>query len=364
MSSPHHKHAARSVVIFQRVLMHYRVPLFNALSEALDGRLTVCFCEPGAGVQESQLRFTVCKVQSVNRGPLRSASGVTEVLAAHDIVVTPLDIHELLLWRCAASGHDRRRTVAWGHSHGNTAFSQRCRRWLAGRCGAVVVYTDEGRSRLEAERFDVSRVFVANNTVEVANAAIDRETARTSFVFSGRLTSRKEVDSALAAFAGIPPQLRANAKFEIVGGGSEKRRLQDLAGRLLPSSSVVFHDEIYDPEALRSIFHRSLAYVSPGHVGLGLLHSFAYGVPVITKRDASHAPEFSNLVDGENSLLYDGTLSELEACMTQLLQRPERSLELGCQAYQHFQQQCSITQFVHGFLSAFRCLTEIDERTF
>lgn len=362
MSSPPHKHAAPSVVIFQRVLMHYRVPLFNALAEALNGRLTVCCCEPGAGVQEGQLRFSVRKVQSVNCGPFRSASGLTEVLAAHDIAVIPLDIHEVLLWKRALSGRNRRRTVAWGHSHGNTGVSQQCRRWLAGRCGAVIVYSDEGRSRLEAEHFDVSRVFVANNTIEVANAAIDRETPRTSFVFSGRLTSRKEVESALAAFAAIPEQVRAGARFEVVGDGSERRRLQDLAGGLLPGSSVVFHDEIYDPEALRSIFRRSLAYVSPGHVGLGVLHSFAYGVPVITKRNASHAPEFSNLVDGENSLLYDGTLSGLEACMTALLQRPERSLELGCQAYQHFQQQCSITQFVDGFLSAFRCLKKVNGR--
>ena len=46
--------------------------------------------------------------------------------------------------------------------------------------------------------------------------------------------------------------------------------------------------------------------IHPGAIGLSLMHSFGYGLPVITHNcREDHMPEFSVLEDGVNGFTYD-----------------------------------------------------------
>ena len=68
--------------------------------------------------------------------------------------------------------------------------------------------------------------------------------------------------------------------------------LRELVRELDLESQVEFFLN-FDDFVLKSHFSNAIAYVSPGHVGLGVVHAFAYGVPVITISSFKHAPEFS-----------------------------------------------------------------------
>jgi glycosyltransferase involved in cell wall biosynthesis len=337
------------LIIYQRMLMHYRLPLFNAINSSTDTALTVATCSTGSGIDKTQLEFDCLELKAKKIGPLIHAKGLALAIDNHEVAILPFDIHELVASKCALWQH--KPFVLWGHSHGRRKILRPFRRWLDSRCSAIITYTSEGKNKLILEGVDASKIFVANNTVDIANAGFSPEVARRSFLFSGRITKRKGLNEALMAFATIQNQLPKEVNFEIIGEGPERSSLEALATELGIAEKVVFHGAVYDSGQLKQIFQRSLAYVSPGHVGLGVLHSFAYGVPPLTRRFASHAPEFNHIKDGENGLLFDGTVQDLAAVMQQLTIE-EKSYSLGRQGYRHYIENCTLDIAINGFESA------------
>jgi glycosyltransferase involved in cell wall biosynthesis len=98
---------------------------------------------------------------------------------------------------------------------------------------------------------------------------------------------------------------------------------------------VSFYGAVYDQDELKIHYDTAIAYVSPGHVGLGVLHSFAYGVPVITRRDRQHAPEVENIKDGITGVFYADGASQLSGVMLSLV-REDAGRGLGSAAYKHY----------------------------
>ncbi len=114
---------------------------------------------------------------------------------------------------------------------------------------------------------------------------------------------------------------------------------------------MIFHGETNDPDLLRECYSRALAYVSPGHVGLGVLHSFAYGVPVVTSARANHGPEAANLRPGENCLLFDKS-TDLATRLIQLINDRAFAARLGANAYRLYSVERSMNTMVRAFKSA------------
>lgn len=335
------------VVIYQQTLMHYRVPLFNRLQARLGRPVIVSTGELGDGLDPSACEFEIRELPRRKFGPFRSLQGFASIARQSSCAILPFDIHESVILRVAIGMVSP--AVLWGHSHGSRRCLRNVRRFIARRAGTVVVYTQRGKDALVEEDFDASTVFVANNTVDIANAGFDPTIPRTSFLFSGRLTSRKKVDEAFQAFAGIQSRVSPDIKFEIVGDGPELKQLKELAKRL--HIRAEFHGSVFDPDRLRMIFQRSLAFVSPGHVGLAVLHSFAYGIPPLTRRHANHAPEFEHIRDNENGILYGGEIDDLAEKMQNLASSPGDT-GLGENAFRYYSAHCTLERAVDGLVTA------------
>ena len=127
--------------------------------------------------------------------------------------------------------------------------------------------------------------------------------------------------------------------------------MKDLAKKLDVSDRIVFCGAITDDEKLKEYFYKAFAYVSPGPVGLGVLHSFAYGVPVVTNYIGKHGPEYDNLVHNENALLYH-LPNELEKILIDLSNNTGISKELGQNAYKFYSNDRSISKMIDGFKEA------------
>jgi hypothetical protein len=110
---------------------------------------------------------------------------------------------------------------------------------------------------------------------------------------------------------------------------------------------------VYDQKELRHIFQRCFAFVSPGHVGLAVLHSFAYGIPPLTRRVSNHAPEFHHIRDRENGLLFDGTLEDLAEKMASL-STGSLSYNLGKNGFEYYQSNCTLDKATDGIVAATR----------
>ena len=119
---------------------------------------------------------------------------------------------------------------------------------------------------------------------------------------------------------------------------------------------VKFVGPVHDQAKLGVWFSHALAYVSPGHVGLGVLHSFACGVPVITCTGRLHSVEIYNCND-ENSLVVPYTVDDVYGAMSSLYADKELQQKLSKAAYKHYWEKCTIDKMVDGIDEAIKFIS-------
>lgn len=95
-------------------------------------------------------------------------------------------------------------------------------------------------------------------------------------------------------------------KCVIVGDGPYLDELKQKAFKLGIDKYIYFAGELYDESKLAPWFLSALVLVHPAPIGLTLMHSLGYGLPVITYSDwETHGPEFSVFKDGHTGFLYN-----------------------------------------------------------
>ncbi|GAA1505137.1 glycosyltransferase involved in cell wall biosynthesis [Agromyces terreus] len=121
-------------------------------------------------------------------------------------------------------------------------------------------------------------------------------------LFVGRVTGEKQIDVLLRALTLLPDSL--DAKVEIVGGGDQKRNLENLATELGIADRVTFTGYVTDEE-LREAYHRASVLAMPSIAELQsivTMEAMASALPVV----AANAMALPHLVhDGENGYLFE-----------------------------------------------------------
>lgn len=335
----------KSVLILQGEVVAYRQPLFNALAARYDvavlhsGNPSV---GPGDRYSEKIIPVRRC-------GPfyLQDIRAVRDFAAGFDAVVSMFDLRWPafilpVLWRLPG------RVILHGHRYSGRPLADRVRDMLMRRADVLLMYGDEEVGTMVRRGIDPAKIVIAPNTLEVANHADFSHEEKTGLLFVGRLQERKRLDFALEVFARLQGSIDPRIVFEIVGSGEPEAALRDLAARLGIEDKVRFHGRIVDNEVLAGLFKRALAYVSPGPVGLGVLHSFAFGVPVITLREGRHGPEFLNLIDGKNSMIATDEAA-FEHALRRICNDRAFAQGLGRNAYHRYATERTMERMIDGF---------------
>ena len=144
-------------------------------------------------------------------------------------------------------------------------------------------------------------------------------------MFIGRVTSEKQIDKLVSAFALLDPAL--DARLEIVGGGELEDELKAQAESLGISDRVKF-DSYVTKEFLREALTRATVFAMPSIAELqsiATMEALASGLPVV----AANALALPHLVhDGENGYLFEpGDVEEFAARLTDVLKLPEDRLQ-------------------------------------
>lgn len=338
-----------NVLLIQRKLAHYRVPIFNALAD-LEG-LDLTVVHSGSENMSAQVHFREIVVDCIRFRQIHYMRGVVPIADCYDVVVAPLNPRSIESVLVRARSH-KYKVIYWGHGMGTSSWGNRLRAHMAQWADASILYGEEGRREFITLGGDRKKLFVAPNTIYVSNAEFNPDVTRRSFLFVGRIQRRKGVSKLLKAFATCVAAIPAHIRIEVVGEGDLRRELENLARELGIAERVTFWGRITDDLMLQRIFQRALAYVSPDHVGLGVLHSFAYGVPVVTRRSGAHAPEVENITSGVTGILCSGSVSSLTRVICHLAHNPDKSVSMGQAAYRHYRNHRSIVDMVRGFSSA------------
>jgi glycosyltransferase involved in cell wall biosynthesis len=138
-----------------------------------------------------------------------------------------------------------------------------------------------------------------------------------TFVFVGRLTRQKALETAIAAVAAVP-----QARLVLVGDGPERAGLERVAAASAASDRIRFVGTRSRDEALRTVAGACAALLSSDWENLphSAVEALSVGVPVVSTA-VGGVPEVVR--DGENGLLVQpGRPEELAAAVRRLLEEP------------------------------------------
>lgn len=121
-------------------------------------------------------------------------------------------------------------------------------------------------------------------------------------IFIGRITADRQLDLLVDALSIIEDK---SIKVLLIGTGNYLNELKDNIDKRGLNSQFIFVGALYEESEIYAYFQNALACVFPGSIGLSMVHSFTYGVPVITHNNlALQKPECEALIDGVNGYYY------------------------------------------------------------
>lgn len=350
------------LILMDMPLFPYRIYAYNELA-ARGYDLTVASVESGVASYPVGQAFCHVTLHKRTVAGMVKCSGLEQLCYDdYDIIILALnmryvDYYPLLL------GRQRKRVIGWGHMKGHTA-GNRLAQWLrvrmARRIPALIFYDYQTCEEFAEAGFPKGKLFVANNTQYVEPNTVIRGLPKEYFLYVGRIQKRKGVDLALRAFARLKHETQdGNLVFVIVGGGDKEFLVKEAQAEGI-ANDVIFTGAIHDQKELGKIFSKAYAYVSPGHVGLGVLHSLACGVPVITCSGRLHSVEITNC-KADNSLVVPYTVDNVAEAMQTLYRDKELQSRMSEAAYKYYWENCTINLMVDGVDNAIKHVIESNE---
>jgi glycosyltransferase involved in cell wall biosynthesis len=165
----------------------------------------------------------------------------------------------------------------------------------------LILYTEAQAEELKTHSPSADVVAAPNALYSRSELDAELDGARPhDFVYVGRLTEEKKPDLVLSAFSRAAPVLPSDIRLVFVGDGPLRARLEADALASGLEGRVFFLGHVSDVDDLRGVYAGALASVSPGYIGLSLIQSLGFGVPMIAARDEPHSPEIEAAREGEN----------------------------------------------------------------
>lgn len=174
---------------------------------------------------------------------------------------------------------------------------------------------------------------------------------RTIIVSSARLESKNKFELVIKAIPKIVKKI-PDLLWCLIGGGSEEEKLKKLVTEMGIERHVTFIGALYEEEKLAPYFLSSQLFIHPAAVGLGLLHAFGYGLPVIIHSQSYlHGPEYGAFTDnltGKNFINNDP--DDLAKVIVSLLNSPSLRMSMKLNVQKIAREQYNVDVMVERFV--------------
>lgn len=272
--------------------------------------------------------------------------GLWKYIKEYDVVISAYNLRNISCW---IPVFFKKKWIFWGKGLGSkeNLLIKGLRRVTAKKSSSILVYNqfkkDEIVNRLSINR---NKVIAYNNTIYIGNSENLGGSTKKYFLYFGRIQERKGLIELIQEYSKYNTLSEDKELFKLrfVGNGDYIKVLKNEVSKLSLDDYVEFFPGVYDEECIKNHFKHAKAYVSPFNVGLAIVNSFAYGVPVITCSKPQVGPEFHYL-NNENSIIVEDVTDLAEAFenMTSL-----NSEEKGRLIYDFFNQNlCSNIMYLH-----------------
>lgn len=341
----------QKILIIQNKILHYRKPVYNLLSEYYE--VTVLH-SGAASVNENDLYKEII-TNTLKVGPFYVQKDVISEIKKnkYDIFLVMFDIRWIKNILGFYFFQKRRRWIWWGLDTGKTRVADWLKCIVCRGPAPIVFYSESVKNIFIKKGLEQKKLFVANNTFHVEERKKCYQSAiKDTLLFVGSLDFRKKNDTLIRVFSNIVDKIPKRISLTVIGEGSQKKHLIDLARNLNISHKVIFLGKINDTAELLNYYKKAIVSISYGQAGLSVLQSFAYGVPFVTKKNAITGGERGNIVDGVNGILCGDNESVFEDTLLKLCTGQINYRQMGENAYEYYSRHCTLRCMVDGLVKA------------
>jgi L-malate glycosyltransferase len=328
---------------------------------------------PGYPVDEEEHQgiFIHRCIKTVTRGPLFGLSFVKGVIAALTRLRTEIDLihtHQAL-WEAVATGLARpllsgTPTLIQPASAGYYGEAEELGRTKGARLlrRAILANTAFAAISAEIER-EWRALGVSERRIRRMVSGVDAETFRPGsssvegellprprVIFTGRLHPQKNLPLLFEAWTEVAR--RSPANLILVGPGTDRQQLTDLAGTLGISDRVQFVGAVDNPaDYLRAADLFVLPSVAEG-MSNSLLEAMATALPCVVSGIAGNTDLITDHETGR--LVMEPTDQSWSKCLLELLENPDDALRLGAAARQRIDREFAHNVVVDQYVELYQ----------
>jgi len=341
----------KKILILQNKLLHYRKALYNELAKKYE--VTILHSGKPSVHETDNYKETIVSLKKI--GPFYFQSKVLQEVrnVKYDVVISMFDIRWVNNILSMYMHNKNTKFIWWGAWLTNSKITNNIRLYLINKQYTSIMYTQEAKEEFVKLGVNAEKLFVANNTFDVGRRVKSYQNEiKNSILFVGSLDARKQNDILINAFFNIQQKIDKTIKLIIIGDGNERKNLENLIDKLGLGQKVQFEGKITDSNILLNYYSEAIVSVSFGQAGLSTLQSLGYGVPFLTKKNAISGGEITNIKDRYNGILCDDNILSLEHNLLKLCNDMKFTRELGKNAYDYYNEYCTIENMAQGFRDA------------
>jgi glycosyltransferase involved in cell wall biosynthesis len=341
-----------TVVIIQRRLCDYRVPLFNQLKTLLSADNIELRLLYGDGSPQEQTKGDSADIAWGEKLQTRYLFEnrvcwqpfYAQVRGADLVIVTQENKLVCNLW--PLFGWRSYKLAFWGHGknlQGLPNFWGKLKESVkfltTNRADWWFVYTQLSGELVEKIGFAKSKITNLENSIDTTNlkklcAQVTNDDIATIrqkhklgdgqvALFIGSLYQEKRLDFLLCVCQQIAQKI-PDFKLIVIGDGPQRAMIVQAQTRYAWLRYAGRQTESNKAQYLKT----ASVLLNPGLVGLGILDAFAAGIPIITTDCGLHSPEIDYLKNGENGFITANTVEDYVDIVMRILTDPELAKHL------------------------------------
>ena len=346
------------IAIIQQIVPKYRISFFNKLQANINFELYAS----KEGLEKSI--FTVhegtdFKIDIINKINFFNFAIFQFIpfkkLFLKEIVIFEFNIRIisnilLLLIRIVA----KKRNILWTHgiTKNMSFFSKLIRVFLMKKSSSIIVYEYSGKKNLIKLGIPKKKIFIAKNSIDIKHIYpyVNLKEKKNRITFIGRVIKEKNVPLLCRAFVNIIHKIDKSIILTIIGDGEELESIKTK----FKNDRIEFTGQIYIEKKISKYLNQSIITVSPDYLGLAIIHSFCYSVPIVVNKfpNINHSPEIELFQDNVNGYYFSGSQLSLENQIIKCINNPKKLLEFGKNGSDLIKKNYGVEIMVSNFLKA------------
>jgi glycosyltransferase involved in cell wall biosynthesis len=342
-----------SVIIIQEKIPHYRVPFYQELKKLLDVegiRLDVIYSPLLTdNMMHGKITWAI-PIRVHNIGPFKWQNVINKANKYNLVIVQQESKYLANVFLLILARIFRYKIAMWGHGRNfqrssPNSISELLKRFLSRRVDWWFAYNNLSASVVKRIGYPVDKITNVMNSVDTNylqkkcisydRVVLDKLKSELGIssdniaIYSGSFYHEKRIDFLIESCQIIRATI-PDFHLIVLGSGSQTNLIKEAALR----NPWIKYIGTKGDDFKSPYWMISKIALMPGAVGLVILDSFAYGVPLITTSYQFHGPEIDYLVHGVNGIIVDDYMSSQEyaGAVIDLLRDDEQRLALAAEA--------------------------------